>query len=67
MCHGPNQQGVSGLGPALTLESLAELSDTEIRDTILNGRSGTAMVAFKGSLSPEEIDVLLQLIKYTSP
>ncbi len=66
-CHGANRQGISGLGPTLTPQSLAELSDTEIRDTILNGRPGTAMAGFKGRLNQEEIDALLQLIKHTSP
>ncbi|MBI2980599.1 MAG: c-type cytochrome [Chloroflexi bacterium] len=66
-CHGVNRQGTSGLAPALTPESLAALNDTTIKDTILNGRSGTAMPVFKGTLSPEEIDALLQFIKYTLP
>ena len=66
-CHGANRQGVSGLGPTLTPQSLAELSDTEIGDTILNGRLGTAMTGFKGRLNQEEIDALIQLSKYTSP
>ncbi len=66
-CHGANRQGISELGPTLTPQSLAELSDTEIRDTILNGRLGTAMAGFKGRLNQEEIDALLQLIKYTPP
>lgn len=66
-CHGANRQGISGLGKVLTPESLAALSDIQVRDTILNGRPGTAMPAFKGTLSPEKIDALLQLIKHTSP
>ena len=66
-CHGVNREGVSGLGLPLTPESLAELSDDEVRDTILNGRSGTVMPAFEGTLSQDEIDDLLQLIKYASP
>lgn len=66
-CHGANQQGIPGFAPALTPESLTALSDAEIRDMILDGRSGTAMPAFKGTLSPEEIDVLIQLIKHSSP
>ncbi|MBI4302726.1 MAG: c-type cytochrome [Chloroflexi bacterium] len=66
-CHGVNRQGISGLGPALTPERLSALNDTEIKETILNGRSGTAMPAFKSTLNPEEIDALLQLIKYRSP
>ncbi len=67
ICHGANREGVSGLGPALTQESLAALSDIEIKDAILNGRPGTSMTGFKDRLGPEEINALLQLIKYTSP
>ncbi|MBI4188170.1 MAG: c-type cytochrome [Chloroflexi bacterium] len=66
-CHGANRQGIPGLAPALTPESLTALSDTDTKDTIFNGRTGSAMPAFKGSLTPEEIDALLQLIKHTSP
>ncbi len=66
-CHGANRQGVSGLGPTLTPQSLAELSDTEIGDTILNGRPGTTMAGFMGRLTQEKIDALIQLIKHTSP
>jgi mono/diheme cytochrome c family protein len=66
-CHGTERQGVSGLGSALTPESLTALNYTEIRDTILNGRSNTAMPPFKGTLSQEEIDALVQFIKDTSP
>jgi|TARA_B100001971_G_C18010566_1_gene442155 mono/diheme cytochrome c family protein len=65
LCHGADQQGVSDLGPALTSESLAALSDTEIRDTISEGRPNTAMAPFKGTLSPEEIDALTQSITST--
>jgi mono/diheme cytochrome c family protein len=66
-CHGANRQGVSGLGPALTPDSLVALSDAEVTEIILNGRSGTAMAAFGGTLTLEKIDALLQLIKYVSP
>ncbi|MBI2847572.1 MAG: c-type cytochrome [Chloroflexi bacterium] len=66
-CHGANRQGVPGLAPALTPESLAALGDSETRYVISDGRTGTAMPPFKTTLSPEEIDALLQLIKHTSP
>jgi mono/diheme cytochrome c family protein len=66
-CHGANRQGISELGPTLTPQSLAELNDTEIRDAILKGRPGTAMVGFKDRLNQEEIDALIRLIKHTSP
>ncbi len=66
-CHGADRNGVSGLGPALIPTRLSELSDAEIKETILDGRTGTLMPPFGDKLSPEEIDVLLQFIKYTSP
>ncbi|MBI4303087.1 MAG: cytochrome c [Chloroflexi bacterium] len=67
VCHGEKRQGVSGLGPALTLESLVKLSDAETKDTILKGIPNTAMAGFRGRLSPEQIDALIQLIKHTLP
>ena len=60
-CHGANRQGVPGFAPALTPESLAALSESEIKNTISAGRPGTAMPAFN-TLSPEEVDALFQLI-----
>ncbi len=66
-CHGANRQGVSELGDALIPEHLADDSDAEVRDIILNGIPGTPMPGFEGRLSSEEIDALLQLIKYTLP
>ena len=65
-CHGANRQGIPGLAPPLTPESLTASSDTEIKGMILDGRSGTAMPAFKGTLSLEQIDALLRFIKDTS-
>ena len=66
-CHGVNRSDSSPVGPLLNPQRLATLSDSEVKDTILNGRPGTAMAAFKSSLSLEEVDALLQLIKYTAP
>ena len=64
-CHGADRQGVSGVGLPLTPESLAPLSDAEVRDTIQNGRLNTAMAPFKSALSQEEIEALVQFIKDT--
>lgn len=66
-CHGAERQGVSGLAPALSPESLAALGDAEVKGIISDGRAGTPMPAFKELLSSEEIDALIRLIKYTSP
>ena len=66
-CHAPDRQGIAGLGKSLTPESLAPLSDAEVRDTILDGKPETLMAAWEGRLSSEEIDALVQFIKHTSP
>ena len=66
-CHGPNREGITGLGKPLTPESLASRSDAEIRDIITNGKSSTAMQSFKGSLSADEIKALVQFIKNIEP
>ncbi len=67
VCHGEKRQGVSGLGPALTPETLAKLSDAEVTGTVLRGRPGTSMAGFEGRLNPEEAGALVQLIKRTTP
>ena len=64
-CHGVNRQGIPGFAPALTQDSLAKLTDTDIKNAISDGRAGTAMPSFKASLSTEQIDAVLQFIKST--
>ncbi len=66
-CHGVNREGVTGLGKPLTPESLASRSDAEIRDIITNGKPNTAMQSFKGSLSADEVNALVQFIKNIEP
>ncbi len=66
-CHGADRQGLPNLGTALTPESLAELSDTEMKDTISDGKLNTTMPPWKAVLNSEEIDALVQFIKNTSP
>lgn len=56
-----------GLGGSLTPQSLAERSDSVLKQTISGGIPYTAMPSFKNTLSPEELDALVQFIKYTSP
>lgn len=65
VCHGPDRMGA--IGPALTPDSLEDKSDTEIRETISDGLSGTAMQSFKDRLSAEQIEALLRLIKDSAP
>ncbi len=67
VCHGKSREGVSGVGPPLTQQSLAELSDTEIRDTISGGRPTAGMPSFKAALTGAEIDALLQFIRNAAP
>ncbi len=67
VCHGENREGVLGAGPPLTQQSLADLSDTEIRDTISHGRLTAGMPSFERTLSAEEIDALLEFIRHAAP
>lgn len=65
-CHGQNREGV--VGPALTPAVLTQADDF-YRDTILNGRPGTAMPAWsqvKG-LSEADADALVQFLKHVEP
>ncbi len=41
---------------------MASLSDADFRDCILNGRKGTAMAAYKGKVSDEEIKAIRKYI-----
>ncbi len=67
MCHGESRYGMYGRGGSLTPQSLAERSDSAIKQTILEGIPYTDMPQWKGTLSAEEIDALVQFIKYASP
>lgn len=63
LCHGANRQGTPNIGPPLAPDSLARLSDAQVRDVIVEGRANTAMAGFNGRLSPEQIAALLQLLR----
>ncbi|MBI2869848.1 MAG: cytochrome c [Chloroflexi bacterium] len=62
-CHGANRQGVTGIGPALTAASLADETVDQVRATITNGRTGTAMPSFQGQLTTEQIQSLAEYLK----
>lgn len=51
-CHGLQMKG--GLGPALLPQVLQGKNADYLSSIILHGRSGSAMPAWKGLLSPEE-------------
>lgn len=65
-CHGDKQQGVSGLGPALTPQQLGGKADADIRAVIANGKPGTVMSAWSGRLTSQQIDALVTFMK-TAP
>ncbi len=61
-CHG--SEGSGGVGPRLKPnEFVASSADSAVRNVIENGVAGTAMPAWKGRLSPGEIDGLLALLR----
>lgn len=62
-CHGANRQG--GVGPALTADVLQAKTETQVRDTISNGRPGTVMPAWKDKLSGSQVDALARYLKGT--
>ncbi len=66
-CHGANRQGTPGLAPALTPQSLVAKSEAEIAETILKGKTGTAMMAWEGRLSQDEVKALATFLKNTAP
>lgn len=60
-CHGLARKG--GLGPPLLPENLAGKSDATLTDTILNGRSGTAMPPWRSFFSAEEAAWLVRQLR----
>ncbi len=65
MCHGADGKGFPGLKtPDFTDPKWqAATKDKEIKDAIKNGKKGTAMVAFGGKLSEEEISAVMAYIR----
>lgn len=57
-CHGLTLKG--GLGPALTKEALADKPAVMLREVILHGRPGTPMPPWKGFMTAQEADWLVQ-------
>jgi mono/diheme cytochrome c family protein len=61
-CHGENAQGGS-IGPSLVTAELKAQSDDFFRQTILNGRAGTAMPAWEGRLSAQDIEDVIAFLR----
>lgn len=61
-CHGDNAQGGS-VGPSLVTAELKAQSDDFFRQTILNGRAGTAMPAWEGRLSAQDIEDVIAFLR----
>jgi cytochrome c oxidase subunit 2 len=54
-CHGVTGAGISGVFPAMTGSDIVNGDIADHIDTIVNGRAGTAMSAFKTQLSDVDI------------
>jgi cytochrome c55X len=61
-CHGDNAQG-GGVGPTLVSAEMKAQSDDFFRQTILNGRPGTAMPAWQGRLTDQEIEDIIAFLR----
>ncbi|MCA9499699.1 MAG: cytochrome c [Nitrospirales bacterium] len=73
-CHGLNGQGDGEMGgylnppPAnLASEKTQSKSDTELKEVIMKGRSGTAMVGFEGALEDTDLIDLIAYVRSLKP
>ena len=64
-CHGLTLQG--GLGPPLLPAALADKPDVALRETILRGRTGTAMPPWAPFLSEQEAQWVVEQLKNGFP
>ena len=58
-CHGPTGAGIPGAFPALTGSPVATGDPAEHINTVLNGRAGTAMAAFKSQLNDVDLAAVI--------
>jgi mono/diheme cytochrome c family protein len=61
-CHGQNAEG-GGVGPTLVSAEMKGQNDDFFRQVILSGRSGTAMPAWEGRLSAQEIEDVIAFLR----
>ena len=64
-CHGESGEGGTGTALANPV-TLATVSDSYLRYTVENGRSGTPMVGFKSTLKTSEIDGVVAFLRSRS-
>ena len=62
-CHGPAGDGTNIAPPLNRAELRERMDDSEIFDTIQNGRPGTAMPVWGNQLTNEDISALVALIR----
>lgn len=60
-CHGKNAEGRHFRGPSLMSENITDASEDELRNIITNGKGH--MPKYKGKLTSDEVDTLVQQIK----
>ena len=73
-CHGLDGKGDGEMGgylnppPAnLSSEKTQAKSDADLKDVIMNGRSGTAMVGFEGAMEEDQWNDLLAYLRSLKP
>ena len=63
-CHGMTGEGLTSTGPRLNSTTfLAGASDDMLRQTITHGRTGTPMVNWETTYSPEQIESVIAFIR----
>ncbi|MCP4386979.1 MAG: c-type cytochrome, partial [Gammaproteobacteria bacterium] len=58
-CHGPTGAGIPGAFPAMTGSAIATGDAAGHINIVVNGKSGTAMAAFKGQLNDVDIAAVI--------
>ena len=58
-CHGPTGGGIPGVFPAMTNSPVVTGDAAGHVDIVMNGRSGTAMAAYKGQLSDVDLAAVI--------
>ena len=58
-CHGPTGAGIPGVFPAITNSPIATGDSADHINVVMNGKSGTAMGAFKAQLSDVDLAAVI--------